>query len=58
LRPVGSVCTSEAPFCQYSVELLVSMMSGSVTWPWRIAPVSRENGSVVTALPNGNQFSG
>ena len=26
--------------------------------PCRIALVLRENGSVVTALPNGNQFSG
>jgi hypothetical protein len=26
--------------------------------PVRIAPVLRENGSVVTMLPNGNQFSG
>jgi hypothetical protein len=49
---------SEAPFCQYSVELLASMISGSVGRPRRIAPVRRENGSVVTALPNGNQLSG
>src|SRR5260370_23178189 len=34
------------------------MTSGSHGWPARIAPVWRENGSVVTALPNGKQFSG
>src|SRR5204862_2765243 len=56
--PLGSVCTSEAPFCQYSVALLVSITSGSVGSPLRIAPARPEDGSVATALPNGNQFSG
>src|SRR5271165_2789395 len=56
--PVGSVCTSEAPFCQYSVEVLTSIISGSVGWPVSSEPLRPENGSAVTALPNGNQFSG
>jgi hypothetical protein len=45
------VCTSEAPFCQYSVDVLTSIISGSVGCPFRIMPVLPEKGSVVIAVP-------
>ena len=41
--PNGSVCSSDAPFCQYSVEVFVWMNSGSPG-----APVT---------TPYGSQFS-
>src|SRR4051794_33461613 len=56
--PAGSVCTSEAPFCQYSVEELVSITNGLVASPFRIDPVCPEIGSVARIVPKGNQFSG
>src|SRR5262252_3236424 len=36
-RPLaGSVCTNEAPFCQYSVEVFTSIIRGSVGRPFRM----------------------
>ena len=50
---------SEAPFCQYSVEVLVSIIIGSVGRRAAAMPsVRRKTGSVETRVLNGNQFSG
>ena len=53
-----SVWISEAPFCQYSVALLVSMTFGSVAAPLSSPPIRPDTGSAVRAVLNGNQFSG
>ncbi len=50
--------SSEAPFCQYSVEVLDSISSGSLPSPRNSEAVLPENGSVADAVLNGNQFSG
>jgi hypothetical protein len=49
---------SDAPFCQYSVEVLVEISTGSLPSPRNSAPVSPLAGSVSVAVENGNQFSG
>ena len=56
--PSGSVCSSEAPFCQYSVEVLVSISLGSEPSPRNSEPVLPVSGSESVAVENGNSFSG
>ena len=45
----GSVCSSDAPFCQYSVEVLVSITLGSLSSPRISAPVA--NGYSTSGKP-------
>ena len=42
-RRTGSVCSSDAPFCQYSVEVLVSISFGSLSSPRSRAPGRRQS---------------
>ena len=51
--PNGSVCSSDAPFCQYSVEVLVSISSGSVPSPRKSEPLMPVSGSLnrISASP-------
>ena len=58
LVPSGSVCSSDAPFCQYSVEVLVSISSGSLPSPRNSEPVLPVSGSLCVAVEKGNSFSG
>ena len=56
--PSGSVCSSDAPYCQYSVEVLTSIHSGSKPSLRNSAPLRLVTGSVAVAAENGNLFSG